>query len=161
MNEMLITPAGLALLTEQLELLKTTGREEAARRLRESFETDADAASNADYLVARDEQAALEGKIAELERRLEAARVAEADATNDIVDLGEIVRLRDLDTGARVSYELVGSFEVDPAAGRVSAESPLGRALIGRRKGDTALVDAPKGRLRFRILGIEPAPAPD
>lgn len=157
MTEMLITPAGLVELRERLEQLKTKGRDEVARRLRESFGTDADPAANADYLTAREEQAALESTIAKLERRLATARVADADPTDDVVDLGEVVRLRDLDTGARVTYTLVGSLEADPAAGRVSVESPLGRALIGKRKGETAVVDAPKGLLRFRILGIDPA----
>jgi transcription elongation factor GreA len=157
MKETLITPAGLARLTAELEHLKTSGRREIAERLRHAASTDADATANTDYLAAREEQAVLELKIARLEQRLEAARVAEPDAGNGLVDLGERVRLRDVDTGARHEYELVGAFEADPAAGRISVESPLGRAVIGRRKGDVAVVEAPKGRFRVRIVRIEGA----
>jgi transcription elongation factor GreA len=155
MNETMITPDGLARLTDELDRLRTTGRSKAAERLREAIGTDADPSANSDYLAAREEQALLESRIARLEQRLAAAHVAEPDAGNDIVDLGERVRLRDLDTGARLEYELVGSFEADPAASRISAESPLGRALIGRRRGEVAVVEAPKGQFRVRILAIE------
>jgi transcription elongation factor GreA len=155
MKETLITVDGFARLNEHLERLKTTGRREMSDRIRHAVSTDADASANADYLAAREEQALLEARIARLEQRLTEACVVEPDAENGVVDLGERVRLRDLDTGARHEYELVGSLEADPAAGRISAESPLGRALIGRRRGEVALVDAPRGPARFRILGIE------
>jgi len=155
MKETLITPAGFSRLNDELDRLKTTGRYEIVKRIRYAISTDADATANADYLDAREEQALLEVKIARLEQRLARARIAEPDAANDVVDLGERVRLRDLDTGARHVYELVGSLEADPGAGRISAESPLGRALLGRRAGDVAVVEAPKGQLRFRILAIE------
>jgi len=155
MNETLITPAGLLRLSDELDRLKSTGRDEIAERIRHAVSTDADPTANSDYLAAREEQAVHEWRIAQLERRLAAARVAEPDAGNGVVDLGERVLLRDLDTGAVHEYELVGSFEADPAAGRISAESPLGRALFGLGAGDLAVVDAPKGRRRLRILGIE------
>lgn len=159
MNEMLITPAGFARLTEELERLKTVGRDEMGDRLQRAMATDADATANSDYLVAREEQALLEARILRLEQRLDATQVAEADPANDVLDLGERVRLRDLDTGDRVEYELVGLFEADLRAGRISAESPLGQAVIGRRKGEIALVETPRGQLRFKILAIEPVEA--
>jgi transcription elongation factor GreA len=157
MNERLITTEGLARLTEELDRLRTTGRREAAERLRHAVAAEADPSTNADYIAAREEQARLEGRIAQLEERLAAARVVGPDHANDTVDVGERVRLRDLDTGARFVYELVGSFEADPAAGRISAESPVGRALIGRRPGEVAHVQAPKGEVRLRVVGIEAA----
>jgi transcription elongation factor GreA len=159
MNQTLITPAGLARLTDELDRLRTAGRQRITERIRHAIATDADPTANADYLDAREAQALLETRIVKLEQRLAAARVAEPDAANDAVDLGERVRLRDLDTGRRFEYELVGSLEADPTAGRISAESPLGRALIGRAKGDVAVVEAPKGRRRLRILAIEPPAA--
>jgi transcription elongation factor GreA len=115
--------------------------------------------ANTDYLAAREEQAQLEYRIARLEQRLAAARIAEPDARNGLVDVGERVRVRDLDTGKRHVYELVGALESDPAAGRVSVESPFGRAIIGRRRGDEVVVEAPRGRIRVRILGIDAAVA--
>jgi transcription elongation factor GreA len=155
MKETMITPGGLARLTDELDRLRTTGRDEAAERIRRAIGTDADPSANSDYLAAREEQALLESRIARLDERLAAAHVAEPDAANGIVDLGELVRLRDLDTGARFEYELVGSLEADPAASRISAESPLGRALIGRRRGEIAVVEAPKRQFRLKILAIE------
>jgi len=157
MKETLITPAGLARLSEELEQLKASGRREIAERLRNAISTDADASANSDYLAAREEQALLEFKIARLEQQLDAARVAEPDAGNGVVDLGERVRLRDLDTGARHEYELVGALEADPGAGRISVEAPFGRAILGRRRGEIVVVEAPIGQLRVRITGIEAA----
>ncbi len=155
MKEMMITPAGLMRFGQELDRLKTVGRQEIADRLRDALATDADASASADYLAVREDQALLEARIVRLERRLDAARVAEPNVRNGVVDLGERVRLRNLDTGARHEYELVGSLEAEPAAGRISAESPVGRALIGRRRGDVALVEAPRGRLRFRIVALD------
>jgi transcription elongation factor GreA len=157
MNERLITAEGLVRLTEELDRLRTAGRREAAERLRHAVAAEADPSTNADYIAAREEQARLEARIARLEERLAAARVVGPDHANDTVDVGERVRLRDLDTGSRFTYELVGSFEADPASGRISAESPVGRALIGRRRGEVALVQAPKGEVRLRVVSIEAA----
>jgi transcription elongation factor GreA len=157
MNERLFTAEGLARLTEELDRLRTTGRREVAERLRHAVAAEADPSTNADYNEAREEQARLEARIARLEDRLAAARVVGPDHANDTVDVGERVRLRDLDTGSRLTYELVGSFEADPACGRISAESPVGRALIGRRRGEVALVQAPKGEVRLRVVSIEGA----
>jgi transcription elongation factor GreA len=155
MKETLITESGLARLCHELDRLKTTGRQEAVERVSCARSTDADPTANADYLTARDEQAWLEARIARLERWLAAARLVAPDATNDTVDVGERVRVRDLDSGSNAEYELVGSFEADPAAGRISAESPVGSALIGRRRGYVALVHAPNGPIRLRIDAIE------
>ena len=154
MEDSLITPAGLSRLTDQLEYLKTARRAEVTERLREAFARGAGTNASAEYQTARDDQALLEWRIAELESRLELVRVAQPDLDNDVVDLGELVRLRDLDSAAWVEYEVVGPLEADPVAGRISVGSPLGRALLGRRKGEAVEVEAPGGRFRFRILRI-------
>ena len=159
MTETVITSAGLARLSDELERLRTDGRREITERIRSAVSTDADVNANTDYLAAREEQAQLEYRIARLEQRLAAARIAEPDAGNGLVDVGERVRVRDLDTGKRHVYELVGALEADPAAGRVSVESPFGRAIIGRRRGEEVVVEAPRGRFRVRILGIDAAVA--
>src|SRR5262249_22962269 len=99
MNELLITPAGLARLEAELERLQTTGRLEAAERLRQAASSEADLSASADYQAAREEQARLEGRIARLAQRLAAIQIAESYAGNGVLDLGERVRLRDLDTG--------------------------------------------------------------
>jgi transcription elongation factor GreA len=159
MNDMLITPAGLARLEAELERLQTDGRREAADRLREAATSEADLSASADYHAAREEKERLEATIVRLRQRLAATRVAEPDAANGVLDLGERVRLRNLDTGMRVEYEVVGTFETDLPAGRISAASPLGRALLGLRRGQVALVDTPSGVRRFKVLAIEPAGA--
>lgn len=152
MKEMLITPDGLARLTAEVERLRTVEREALTTRIRAAISTDADASANADYQLAREEQALLEARIARLEQRLDQARVERPNVRNDIVDLGERVQVRDLETGAQLEYELVGSFEADPPAGRISALSPIGSALLGRRCGEIAEVDAPGGLRRLEIL---------
>jgi len=159
MNEMLITPAGLARLEAELDRLRTDGRRDAAERLRHAAATEADVTESADYRAAREEKDRLEARIAQLEQRLGAAEVAEADDANGVIDLGERVRLRNLDTGMRFDFQVVGTLEADLPAGRISAVSPLGRALLGRRRGEIVLVEAPGGLRRFKILRIEPAHA--
>ena len=155
MSERLITGAGFARANGMLEHLKTTGRREIAERLRHVIASETNATDDADYLAVREDQVLLERKIAQLEQRLAHARVAEPDGANGVVDLGERVRLRDLETGERVEYELVGSLESDPAAGRISAASPVGRALLGRRKGEVATAEVPKGTVHLKILEID------
>src|SRR5262249_45179045 len=124
MHETTITLAGLAGLCEELTRLKTTGRQEIADRLRDAASMEADVNANAGYIAAREEQAHLEARISQLEQRLATTRVVEPDGANDIVDLGERVRLRDLDTGSRGEYPPVGPYEAAPGAGRISAEAP-------------------------------------
>ena len=154
MREPLITPAGLPRLTGELDRLKTAGRREIALRLRHAIATEADPSANADYQFVREEQAMLEARIARLEERLGAARVVEPDNADDVVDLGECVRLRNVDTGARHRYELVGSLESDPRSGRISAESPLGRALLNKTVGDEIEVQTPRGKRNYQITEL-------
>jgi transcription elongation factor GreA len=160
LNDLLITWEGFSRLNERLEHLKTVGRREITERIRNALLTETNAGESADYLDAREEQARLEHKIAELERRLTNAEIVEPDAHNGVVDVGEKVRLHDFEANETVEYELVGAFDSDPTAGRISAASPVGRALLGRREGDVAVVDVPKGQLTFKILGVE-TPEPE
>jgi transcription elongation factor GreA len=157
MNEGLITPEGLARVQAELERLRTEGRRQVAELLRQAAAAEADTLESADYRAAREEKTRLEMRIAQLEARLASIEVAEPDGANGVLDLGERVRLRNLETGARVEYEVVGSLEADLGAGQISAASPVGRAVLGRRRGEIAVVDAPVGRVRFKILSIAPS----
>jgi transcription elongation factor GreA len=150
-----ITPDGLRRLREELERLTTDGRRAIAERLQVAAGSETNAAENGDYLDAREAQALLERRIALLERRLRTAEVVEPQLGNGRVDVGERVRLRDLESGRRLELELVGVHESDPFSNRVSVASPVGRAILGRRRGQVAEVDAPCGRLRLRILAVE------
>jgi len=155
MHETVITRDGLLRLSEELERLKTDGRRDIAERLRQAT-AEANPAENGDYLHAREEQALLERRIALLEGRLRSARLVEPRLGNGRVDVGERVRVRNLASGERLDLELVGPLEADPAAGRISIASPLGKAIEGLRRGEIADVDAPRGRLQFRVLAVEP-----
>jgi transcription elongation factor GreA len=159
MHETVITRDGLARLSEELERLRTAGRRRIAERLERAATAEANRAESADYLDAREEQALLERRIALLEERLGSARLVEPHPGNGRVDIGERVRLRDLDSGERLELELVGPHEADPSEARISVLSPLGKAVVGLRRGEIAGVDAPLGRRRLEVVAVEP-PAP-
>jgi transcription elongation factor GreA len=157
MNETVITPEGLQRLSDELQRIVTEGRREIAERLRHAAATEANPDENADYLGVREDQALLERRIAVLEERLGSAHVVEPQVGNGRIDVGERVRLRNLDSGERLELELVGPLEADPAGGRISIASPLGKAIHGLRRGQVAEVAAPRGTLRFKILAVEVA----
>jgi transcription elongation factor GreA len=135
--------------------LTTRGRREIAERLGRAAAAEANPAENADYHSVREDQALLERRIAVLEERLRSAQVVAPQPGNGRVDVGERVRLRQLDSGERLDVELVGPLESDAAAGRISIASPLGRAIVGLRRGQIAEVIAPRGTIRFKVLAVE------
>jgi transcription elongation factor GreA len=157
MNDTVITPEGLQRLSEELERLSTDGRRAIAERLRHAAASEANPDENADYLGVREDQALLERRIALLEERLGRAQVVEPQVGNGRIDVGERVRLRNLDSGERLELELVGPLEADPTDGRISIASPLGKAIQGLRRGQIAEIDAPRGTLRYKILAVEVA----
>jgi len=155
MEDTVITPAGYARLSAELDELLTVGRREIADRLRLAAAGEANPAEGGDYLSARDEQAVLERRIAYLQGRLLAARLVEPELGNGRIDVGERVRLRNLDSGKRLEVELVGPLESDLSAGRISVASPVGRAIVGLRRGQIAEVEAPRGTVRYKVLTVE------
>lgn len=158
MNESVITREGLERLNQELDRLVTGGRREIAERLRDVATSEANPAENGDYHNVREEQAMLEHRIATLQERLRRARVVDPQLGNGRIDVGERVRLRELASGERLELELVGPLESDPAAGRISVASPLGNAILGLRRGQIAEVDAPRGKLRYKVLAVEAQP---
>jgi len=157
MAEIVITREGLERLGAELEQLTTRGRREIADRLRHAAASEPNPSENAEYLEAREDQALLERRIAVLADRLRSVQVVEPQLGNGRVDVGERVRVRELESGARLELELVGPFESDARVGRISVVSPVGRAILGLRRGQIAEVDAPRGRLQFKILAVETA----
>ena len=155
MHETLITRDGLERLSAELEQLTTDGRRGIAERLKQSAASEANRAENGDYLVAREDQALLERRIGLLEERLRSAQVVEPLLGNGRIDVGEGVRLRNLDSGEQLEVVLVGPLEADATAGRISIAAPLGQAILGLRRGEIAEVDAPRGKLRFKVLAVE------
>lgn len=155
MHETVITPEGLERLNAELDRLTGDGRREIARRLQRVALGQANFAENPDYLEIRDDQAVLEQRIAVLEARVRSARVVEPQLGNGCVDVGERVLLRDLDSGEQFGFELVGPFEADAGAGRISTASPVGSAVAGLRHGQIAEVEAPRGKRRLEIVAVE------
>jgi transcription elongation factor GreA len=149
-----LTREGLKKLQDELEYLKTTKRQEVAERLHAAMD-EGDIDENAEYDEAKNEQAFVEGRILTLEAMLKNYVLIEDTARdNEEVALGNIVTVEEGDNPEE-KYHIVGAAEADPTQGRISNESPLGRALIGRSVGDTVQVSAPAGLLTFRIVKIE------
>jgi transcription elongation factor GreA len=152
-----LTPEGYEKLKQEIEYLSTERRREVADRIRTAREF-GDIAENAEYDDAKNEQAMLEHKIAQLEERLVHARVIDTDDVDtSVVSLGSKVRLRDMDANETVEYHIVGSAEANPAEQKLSNESPVGKAIMGRKKGEVVEVTAPRGALKFKIMDIKAA----
>ena len=157
MKEVILTPEGYEKLKQEIEYLSTEKRREVADRIRVAREF-GDIAENSEYDDAKNEQALLEHRIATLEERLIAARVIDAgEITSDAVSIGTKVRLKDMDANETIEYHIVGSAEANPAEHRLSNESPVGKAIIGKKKGEVVEVTAPRGSLKFKILEIKAA----
>src|SRR5207248_1972611 len=156
-KDYILTPEGYERLKAQIQDLETNKRREVADRIREAREF-GDISENSEYDDAKNEQALLEHRIARLKEQLRSARVIDAkDIPTDVVSIGSKVRVKDVDHGDTDTYEIVGSAEADPAQGRLSNESPVGRALLGRKKGEVVEVAAPAGAIKLKIMDIKAA----
>ena len=151
-DKRLMTSAGMARLEEELEHLRTVERAEVAARLREARESPGDQSDNLELLEAQHDYSMLEARIAELEYALAQARVVETHH-GDSAEIGSVVVVRD-DEGEEESYTLVGPAEADPRKGLISIASPVGRALLGTRAGDEAVVETPVGARRLQVLKV-------
>ncbi|MBI4426420.1 MAG: transcription elongation factor GreA [Candidatus Kerfeldbacteria bacterium] len=147
-----ITADGLEKLTEELKHLKTVKRREIAQRIQEAKEL-GDLSENAEYVEAKNEQAFVEGRVAELEAVVKNAVIIQAAKNAEQVRVGSKVKAK-IEDGKIETYAIVGSNEADPKNGRISNESPLGQAFLGRRVGETVTIEAPAGKRNFHILGI-------
>ena len=157
MKDIVLTKEGYRKLKREIEDLSTRRRREIADRIKVAREF-GDIAENAEYDAAKNEQAMVEARIAKLEERLASARVIEKrDISKDVVSVGSTVRLRDVDAKQTVEYRIVGSAEANPAELKLSNESPVGRAIIGHKKGETIEVTTPRGSLKYKILEIKAA----
>ena len=157
LKEVILTPEGHEKLKHEIEYLSSDKRREVAERIRVAREF-GDISENAEYDDAKNEQAMLEHKIAQLEDRLLSARVIDAgDVDTSVVSIGATVRLKDMDANETVEYQIVGSAEANPSEQKLSNESPVGRAIIGKKKGEVVEVAAPRGSLKFKILDIKAA----
>ena len=158
MKEVILTPEGYKKLKAEIELLSTERRREVAERIRVARQF-GDIAENAEYDDAKNDQMLLEHRIARLEEQLRNARVIEKkEISSDVVSVGSKVRLRDVDAKQTMEYHIVGSAEANPSENKLSNESPVGKAIIGHKKGETVDVTTPRGaRLKYKILEIKAA----
>ena len=148
-----LTRQGYDKLQEELDYLRSVKRQEVAQRLHEAMEG-GELIEDAEYEAAKNEQAFVEGRIQELEILLANARVIEENEKTDVVNVGSTVRIREGENPEEI-YTIVGPAEASPRDGRISNESPLGRALMERRAGDTVRVDAPGGTFSVRVTKVE------
>jgi transcription elongation factor GreA len=157
-KEVILTPEGYEKLKQEIEFLSNDKRREVADRIRIAREF-GDIQENSEYDDAKNEQALLEARIAKLEERLRDARLIEAgDIQAGVVSVGSVVRLRDVDAKQTVEYYIVGSAEANPAEQKLSNESPVGKAILGKKKGETVEVPTPRGgSLKYKILDIKAA----
>lgn len=154
-NEELVTPEGLEKLQEEIEYLVEDRRREVADRIRQARDF-GDISENSEYDDAKSEQYLLERRISELQRRVRNARVVEpSEAAGDAVDLGTRVTLRSVKDSKERIFEIVGANESDPSGGRLSHSSPVGRAVLKRKVGDTVTVATPRGSTEYEIVNVE------
>jgi transcription elongation factor GreA len=157
-KDVILTPEGLEKLNEELDFLQSEKRREVAERIKEAREF-GDISENSEYDDAKNEQAMLEARIAMLSEKLRSATVIDnKHLSTDEVQVGSVVHVKDEKTGKSVKYSIVGSAEASPAENKLSNESPVGRALIGRKRNEVVAVQVPRGPARkLKITKIEVA----
>jgi len=152
-NETLLTEEGYKKLEEELAYLKGPRKMEVAEKIKQAREY-GDLSENSEYDEAKNEQALLEAKIAETEAMLRSAKIVEKVSTNS-VGIGTTVKLYDYEFEEEIEYHIVGATEIDVAQSKISLESPVGKALFGKRKDDEIEVEVPDGINKYKILDIK------
>jgi transcription elongation factor GreA len=154
-KEIILTPEGLKKLEEELEHLKSVKRREVAERIKVAIGY-GDISENSEYDDAKNEQAFVEGRIITLEKMLRNARIINNDDVDlNAVSIGSIVTLKDMEFGDTVEYTIVGTAESDPFQTKISNESPVGKAILGKQKGSLVEVSVPAGTIQYEIIDIK------
>ncbi len=154
-KEIVLTLAGLEKLEEELELLKTKKRREIAERIKQAIAF-GDITENSEYDEAKKEQAFVEGRIGTIENLLKNAKVIDDDDISvEVVSIGSVVTVKDMAFDETVEYKIVSSAEADPLRLKISNESPVGKALMGRKVGDVVEIQVPDGSIQFQITEIK------
>lgn len=153
-KKVVLTYEGLKKMEEELEELKTVRRKDVAEKIKEA-RGQGDLSENAEYDAAKEEQAEIESRIVTLEKLLRNAEVIDDDEiSSDVISVGCKVKIYDIEFEEETVYNVVGSAEADPMAGRISNESPVGLGLIGHKEGETVTIETPSGPVEFKILEI-------
>lgn len=150
--EKYLTPTALEKLKQQLKYLKKVKRKEIAERLRETASF-GDLSENAEYREAREAQSFLEGEILELENLIRNAKIIKPITIKETITIGSKVQVENEDE--KKEFQILSSVETDPLKGKISIESPLGKALLGKKKGEKIQVRTPEGKTEYKILKIE------
>lgn len=154
-KEVLLTPDGLKKLEDELENLKSVKRREVAERIKIAIGY-GDISENSEYEDAKNEQAFIEGRIITLEKMLRNARIINNDEIDlETVNIGSTVIVEDLEFGDTMEYTIVGTAESNPLQNKISNESPVGKAIIGKKKGTTVEVSVPAGIIQYKIVDIK------
>ncbi|MBW7477436.1 transcription elongation factor GreA [Paenibacillus oenotherae] len=154
-KEIILTQDGLKKLEEELEFLKSVKRREVAERIKVAIGY-GDISENSEYEDAKNEQAFIEGRIITLEKMLRNARIINNDDIDiDTVSIGSIVTVEDMEFGDTMEYAIVGTAESDPLKNKISNESPVGRAILGKQKGTVVEVNVPAGIIQYKIVDIK------
>ncbi len=154
-QEVLLTAEGLKRLEDELENLKTTRRKEVAARIKQAIEF-GDISENSEYEDAKNEQAFIEGSILDLDKKLRHAKVIDsAEDGAETINVGATVILEDVEMGDKMEYTIVGSMEADPMKAKISNESPVGKAILGKSVGAIVEVEAPVGSIQYKIVNIK------
>ncbi|MDP5276978.1 transcription elongation factor GreA [Chengkuizengella axinellae] len=153
-KEVILTPDGLKKLEDELENLKSVKRREVAERIKVAIGY-GDISENSEYEDAKNEQAFIEGRVITLEKMLRNARIINNDEVGtDKVNIGSRVVLKDIEFGDEVEYSIVGTAESDPSQNKISNESPVGKAILGKEKGSVVDVNVPAGVIQYEIIDI-------
>ncbi|AIQ21469.1 transcription elongation factor GreA [Paenibacillus sp. VTT E-133280] len=153
-KEVILTPDGLKRLEDELEFLKSVKRREVAERIKVAIGY-GDISENSEYEDAKNEQAFIEGRVITLEKMLRNARIINSDEiVTDVVSIGVTVSVEDLEYGDTMEYTIVGTAESDPLNNKISNESPVGKAIIGKKIGTIVDVNTPAGVIQYKILDI-------
>lgn len=148
-----VTPEGLEKIKEELEYLQTERTEEIASKLEQAI-AQGDLKENADYHAAKEEQAFVEGRIRDLQHSLRYAKVITDTGPDDLVNVGNTVTVVDLEYDEEMTYTIVGPHDANPSEGLISNESPIGKALLGKKLGQTAVALTPGGEIQLKIKAI-------
>ncbi|MCQ6563690.1 transcription elongation factor GreA [Paenibacillus mendelii] len=153
-KEIILTQEGLRKLEDELENLKSVKRREVAERIKVAIGY-GDISENSEYEDAKNEQAFIEGRVITLEKMLRNARIINNDDIDtDTVSIGAIVVVEDLEYGDTMEYAIVGTAESDPLQNKISNESPVGKAILGKKKGTVVEVNVPAGIIQYKIVDI-------
>ncbi len=152
-KEVVLTLEGIKKMEQELDFLRSVKRREVAERIKQAREY-GDISENSEYEDAKNEQSFVEGRILTLEKTLRNAKVLDEAEHHDVVSLGSVVKLKDLESNEEVEYSIVGTLEADPKVSRISNESPVGRAIMGQRVGAVVDVETPGGTVKYAVLAI-------